>query len=1071
MSRYSSILLFVFFFISLKGYSQVPTQQDCEGAAIVCQNTFTISTLPTNTLGNFHPEIGSGICQDNGLNKVSYWMKVFIKSSGNLCFNITPLNASDDYNCSVFNVSNASCSDISSNASPYEVFCEFSTLTNPGQPTGPTGSNCISVTSGQTYMIYAANYAPSTFGFTIDFSSSTALIVDNSPPAIASSSSLVCGSSSIDFSFNEQVLCSTVQDADFTLTGGGTTFTLSGIPTPACGGAEEDSAFTLNFTPSISLPGFYQLCLSGGSDVTDRCGNIASGCFTIEAVGLGVVQDVVSDVDCFDGDNGSASMTITGGAAPYTYTWSTSPPQTTATATGLSGGNYILQVQDATGCSGQGTVSIAEPSVAVGGTPVSCDESTCDGSAAATVTGGIGSFNYEYWNTTFDTLKGTGQTVNGLCPGTYYCVTTDQGNGCKDTTVFTITEPVIGGSPISTSCLDSCDGSAIAIPMVGSISNAYSWSTGETTDSIGGLCAGSYGLTITNNDLSPPCVKTTTVVVPEPAALSGSITAFKNACFGVCDGSITFTMSGGTTPYIFTWEDDFGNPIGQTTATVTGLCQGNYLVTATDVNGCPQLAGSQSLIENSEILSSTSVVHTDCDVTNGSATVSVSGGAPPYNYSWSNSSTSTSLTGLSVGLYTCVITDAENCIDTALANLGYIDSNTATIQVISPISCPDSCDASITVNVIGGVPPYLYSWSIGSSDDTIFNLCADSIVVGTTDSTGCPGYASIVLTEPDPISASVTSTDETSCNSQDGSIDLTPSGGTAPYTYLWNDTSAQTIQDISSLIAGTYRVTVNDANGCPAATGQATINPGAPIEFSLTGTDITCFGYNDGFIDLVVDTSTGQSPYIYTWSDSVTISEDYSNATSGTYSVAVSDINNCPPSLETITLSQPDIIDVELSTFCLNGFGNITATSTGGTEPYFYSWSNGMVSTELSDLDPGTYSVSVTDVNNCPEDTEEIEFEPCTIEIPNAFTPNKDGTNDVWALQNMASFPDAVIRIYNRWGDVVFKSNGYDTPWDGNHQLTNQKLPNAVYYYVIENIDPKFVETGSLLQGYVTIVR
>ncbi|SVE05423.1 uncharacterized protein METZ01_LOCUS458277, partial [marine metagenome] len=102
MSRYSSILLFVFFLISLKGYSQVPTQQDCEGAAIVCQNTFTISTLPTNTLGNFHPEIGSGTCQDNGLNKVSYWMKVFIKSSGNLCFTITPLNASDDYNCSVF---------------------------------------------------------------------------------------------------------------------------------------------------------------------------------------------------------------------------------------------------------------------------------------------------------------------------------------------------------------------------------------------------------------------------------------------------------------------------------------------------------------------------------------------------------------------------------------------------------------------------------------------------------------------------------------------------------------------------------------------------------------------------------------------------------------------------------------------------------------------------------------------------------------------------------------------------------------------------------------------------------
>lgn len=1062
MTRYSSIFLFVLCLLSSKVFSQVPTEQDCEGAVIVCANTFTVSSLPTNGLGNFHPEIGGATCQDNGFNKASYWMKVLIRSSGNLCFTVTPVSSNEDYNCSVF--TNTNCADLSSNAAPYEVFCEFSTLTNPGQPTGPTGSNCIPATAGQKFMIYVGNAVPSSNGFIIDFSSSTAVITDNTPPAIVSTSPLVCGSNSITFTFNEPVLCSTVQDADFSMSG----FSLSGIPTPACGGAEEDSVFTLNLDNPITVaPAFYQLCYNG--DISDACGNVASGCFSISAVGIDIVQDVVTDVDCFDGDNGSASMTITGGTAPYTYTWSTNPPQTTATATGLSGGNYILQVQDATGCSGQGTVSIAEPSVAVGGTPVSCDESTCDGSAAATITGGIGSFNYEYWNTTFDTLKGTGQTVNGLCPGTYYCVTTDQGNGCKDTTAFTITEPVIGGNPISTSCLDSCDGSAIAIPMVGSISNAYNWSTGETTDSIGGLCAGTYDLTITNNDLTPPCIKTTTVTVPEPAALSGSITSFKNACFGICDGNITFTMSGGTTPYVFNWEDDLGNPVAQTTSTVTGLCQGNYLVTATDVNGCPQLTGTQSLIENTEITISTSVVHSDCDVTNGTASVNVSGGAPPYTYSWSNSSTSSSLTGLSVGLYTCVITDSESCIDTALANLGYIDSNTATIQVISPISCPDSCDASITVNVVGGVPPYLYSWTVGSSDDTLFNLCADSIGVGTTDSTGCPGFASVVLSEPDPISASVTSTDETSCNAQDGSIDLTPSGGTSPYTYFWNDSS--TTQDLSSLEEGTYRVTVSDANGCPAAVGQATINAGAPIQFSLTGTDITCFGFNDGSIDLLVDTSTGQTPYFYSWSDSITITEDFSNATAGTYTVAVTDINNCPPTLETITLNQPDIIDVELSTFCLNGFGNIIASTSGGTEPYFYSWSNGMVSTELSDLDPGTYSVSVTDVNNCPEDSEEIEFEPCTIEIPNAFTPNEDGTNDVWALQNMASFPDAVIKIYNRWGDVVFKSSGYNTPWDGKHRLTNMKLPNAVYYYVIENVDPKFVETGSLLQGYVTIVR
>ena len=102
---------------------------------------------------------------------------------------------------------------------------------------------------------------------------------------------------------------------------------------------------------------------------------------------------------------------------------------------------------------------------------------------------------------------------------------------------------------------------------------------------------------------------------------------------------------------------------------------------------------------------------------------------------------------------------------------------------------------------------------------------------------------------------------------------------------------------------------------------------------------------------------------------------------------------------------------------------------------------------------------------------EEIEFIPCTIKIPNAFTPNDNGQNDVWNIQKLAFYPECRVKVYNRWGDVVFSSQGYDVPWDGKHRLTSVDLPSAVYYYVIENVNAEFVEEGSFLHGYVTIIR
>jgi gliding motility-associated-like protein len=222
-------------------------------------------------------------------------------------------------------------------------------------------------------------------------------------------------------------------------------------------------------------------------------------------------------------------------------------------------------------------------------------------------------------------------------------------------------------------------------------------------------------------------------------------------------------------------------------------------------------------------------------------------------------------------------------------------------------------------------------------------------------------------------------------------------------------------------------------------------------------------------VDLT-ELSGGVAPYTYSWSE-LSQTQDISGLAAGSYSVSITDKNNCPETTESITLTEPDLIITSLSSQCLNGFGYIYSSTTGGTSPYTYSWSNGSTSANLSNLSPDIFSVTITDGFGCPPAEEEIEFVPCTIKIPNAFTPNDNGVNDLWNIQKLAYYPDCRVKVYNRWGDVVFSSKGYDDPWDGKHRLTSVDLPSAVYYYVIENVNPEFVEEGSVLHGYVTIVR
>jgi len=1249
MKKYALLLVSIFVLIFNTAKAQTPTNQDCLGAIAICQNIYTESNAYSGT-GNYLNEIDTlKSCLKSG-EKNDVWYTFTVQTGGSLCFTITPNLSTDDYDWAVYNLSSNSCSDIFSNGS-IEVSCNYASdpgATGPNGLAGPQNEACITVTAGELFVINVSQFSPSPNGYTIDFSSSTADIFDNITPAILTvDTPIFCGETSLTFHFSENVLCNTVQDGDFVLVGPGGPYTLSGVTGAACSsGGTQELTYSITVSPAINSGGSFNLCLTSGSGVTDLCGNVApSACLPFTVAGLTIIETSHTDVICFGADDGAATVDASGGTSPYTYTWATSPAQTGATVTGLGGGIYSVTAVDADGCSGTTTVSISEPTVIPTNFDVTCDSAGCDGSASVLPLGGTSPYSYQWYDDVMNPIGGeTSSSISNLCAGAWSVVVTDAA-GCKDTIIVIILLPTITISPQLTGCPGACDGVAPVTAIGGVAPYTYEWQNplgtpiaGQTDSILDSVCAGQYYLQVTTGNA---CVLIDSVTIADPDTIDANISSFKDACFGVCDGSATVGVSGGTPPYTYTLDDS----LTQATAIATGLCPGSYTVVVTDSKGCGPDTASVTIGENPLLTSTiTSFDNSDCDSVNGTATVTAGGGSTPYSYSWNNpgSATTASVSGLSVGTYIVVVTDSATCTDTSTVSLGYADSAIATITVVQAISCNGACDGELTVTITNGIAPFTYSWSTKDVTPNVDSLCSDTVTVTATDSIGCPATASIIMVEPPPIvidstqstnltscgsndgtataypsggtslysytwddsatqttqtatgltagtynvtvtdanncppatasititepplqidstssvdettcnskdgtataypsggvnpytyqwsdpdsqstatatglsagtytvtvsdpngctpvtatvtlnppppiTLTITSVDETTCNSKDGTATVTPSNGATPYTYTWSDPSSQNTQTATGLTAGIYTVTVTDINSCPQVTATVTLNPPPPITVSFTKTDVTCNGGANGTIDMTV--ANGEAPYTHTWSNGAT-TEDLTGLTVGTYTDTVTDINNCPVTVQSVTITEPGPLTASTSQVCEEGKGHIDLTITGGITPYTISWSGpggfSSSSEDIDNLEPGTYTVTVKvhDTLNCDPVTAVETIPPCDIEIPTAFTPNGNGQNDDWQIKNLELFPNCKVKVYNRWGDLVFSSKGYEKPWDGKHRLTGIDLPMAVYYYVIElNVEgddnpnddqEQYVKQDKgTLYGYVTIVK
>jgi subtilisin-like proprotein convertase family protein len=494
--------------------------------------------------------------------------------------------------------------------------------------------------------------------------------------------------------------------------------------------------------------------------------------------------------------NGQATVMVTGGTMPYTYLWSND--STDVVIANLQAGDYEVTVTDANGCTTTASATIAPSSGItsdVSSTEVSCNGGN-DGTATATGMNGVEPYTYLWSN------MQTTSTITDLVAGTYDCTITDA-NNCTTTISITVGQPDIldvTTTEIPTTCgLDN--GQLIAIATGGTSPYDYDWGVGAT-DQISDLAAGTYTVTVMDaND----CTATATAIVEDSESLQVSTSTTSVSCFNGSDGTATVAPVNGASPYSYDWGI-FGD-----TPTITGLSAGTYMVAITDASGCTTTADAMVTQPASAVTVSVTAVNTRCGEDNGSADATATGGTSPYQYAWSNGATTSEIDDLPADNYSLTVTDANNCEAVTMVTVGasaaiLIDFTT------TDVSCNGENDGSATAVATNGTPPYTYLWSNGATNDMVSGLGAGEVTVTVTDANNCSTVANTTISEPNPLTVSITGTNPTTGNS-DGAATANASGGSMPYSYDWG-TGFGDMATITDLGAGDYTVTVTDDQGC-----------------------------------------------------------------------------------------------------------------------------------------------------------------------------------------------------------------------------------------------------------------
>lgn len=812
--------------------------------------------------------------------------------------------------------------------------------------------------------------------------------------------------------------------------------------------------------------------------VTDGNGCTQTNTVNVTNAGAPLISSITSSSFGCASTFGVATVSAYNGTPGYTYNWAPGG-QSAPTATGLTAGDYTVTITDANGCSVVTTISVTVTSPPA--ITASTNQATCgnnNGTATANPTGGTPGYTYLWSN------GETTSTISNLAPGNYSVTVSDNSCNISGNELVTngdFSAGDVGFSSTYTVCVPNCQEGSYAVGTDPNAVHAAWTSCGDHTSGAGNFM-------IVNGAGTPGADVWCQTVAVTPNT-NYTFSAWVVSQYPVSPSQLQFSINGTPLCSVFTapatlctWQQFFctWNSGSNTTANICILNQNTTLggndfgLDDISFQSCTPCVVTTTVAVTQPAILATSVSQTDllCNGNNiGTATVSPSAGTPSFTYSWSSGQTTSAITGLAAGNYAVTVTDANGCSSTNTVTITQPPSITSAAAQTA-VLCNGGSTGSASVTTGGGTPAYTYNWSNGQTTSAISGLVAGNYTMTITDANGCTSTNSITITEPTAL-ASSTAQSAILCNGGTATVSVSSGGGTPAYSYSWSN--GQSTSAIAGISAGNYSVVVTDANGC-STTNTLSITQPTTLMLTSTCNDSICAGDST----LLSMTASGGTPnYTYTWLPGPQVGPSISvSPTSSTiYQVTATDANGCVSAVQTCNvaiLPVPNAIFDTLSTGMFGATFGFYDQSTGGLS-WFWTFGDGTSSTDQNPIHTfpgaGTYTVTQIVYNQfgCPDTFKIVVDYEDGILIPNVFTPDGDGVNDVWYIPN-SGLREFHVEIYDRWGLKVFETTADEIRWDG-YSTAGKLLSDGTYYYVLKAVLASFNgDKDYSTKGYVTLL-
>ena len=576
------------------------------------------------------------------------------------------------------------------------------------------------------------------------------------------------------------------------------------------------------------------------------------------------------------------------------------------------------------------------------------------------------------WNTGQDT-----NVIQNLSPGVYQCTITDA-NGCNGVTqFFQIIENAVLNyfltAIIEPECPGAGNGVIEGVVAGGQEPMSFAWSNGDTTLQLSGIDIGDYQLTVT--DANGCWLISDTIHVDSDAPFNVALIARDDAsCYGSADGEIQIIAPGAIQPVSFLWSNN------DTTSRADSLVFGFYSCTITDGDGCQNFIQNIPIGQPEDLIVRVDALEppTCHEGNDGTIQITATGGTPPYFYNWNTNAFTDDIFDVSAGNYTVSVSDLHGC--TRIIDTLFLDAPPAIDVGVAQLSnalCPADKSGAIELSIDGGMPPYVFDWSTGSSDSShIEGLIPGAYAVTVSDAFGCKGILRdiLIISVNEPLELQVITKTDIQCHGDSSAtLAIEVTNGQGPYRFNWSigkeHESMSGVDSIVGLPAGEYRVTITDQRGCIGTSNTVAFTQPTRLRFQLDSIKSNnCFGGEEGAI--YVSNDGGVPPYMYTWSNGAD-APVIQGLASGIYTLTITDQMLCPlvtPSFQIQETADSVYITFETEDASSEENGWAEVSVQGALPPLSYQWdsaANNQVTARAGDLPAGFYSVSVTDAMLC----------------------------------------------------------------------------------------------------------